>query len=67
MKLNPLAQSHEALLNDVSLGLSEGSATRQPVDCVQHGVDHYGSVVTSSKERGTLGNERQHGRAQVAV
>lgn len=65
--LNSLAQSHEALLNDVSLGLCEGSPTRQPIDGVQHGVDHYGSVVTASKKWGTLGDEWQHGRTQVAV
>lgn len=67
MKLNSLAQSHEALLNDVSLGFCEGSPTRQPVDRVQHGVNHYCSVVTASEERGTLGDEWQHRRAQVAV
>lgn len=67
MRLNSLAQSHEALFNDVSLGLCEGSSTRQPVDCVQHWVNHYGSVVTASKERGTLGDEWQHSRTQVAV
>lgn len=58
MRLNSLAQSHEALFNDVSLGLCEGSSTRQSVYCVQHGVNHYGSVVTASKERGTLSDER---------
>lgn len=65
--LNSLAQSHEALFNNVSLGFCEGSSTRQPVDCVQHGVNHYGSMVTASKERGTLGDEWQHSRAEVAV
>lgn len=67
MRFNSLAQCHEALLNYVSLGLCEGSSTRQPIDCVQHGVNHYSSVVTASKERGTLGDEWQHGRTQVAV
>ncbi len=67
MRSTSLAQSHEALFNDVSLSLCEGSSTRQPVDCVQHGVNHYGSVVTASKEWGTLGDERQHSRTQVAV
>lgn len=65
--MNSLAQRHEALLNDVSLGFGEGSPTRQPVDGVQHGVDHYCSVVTASKERGALGDEWQHGGTQVAV
>lgn len=67
MRLNPLAQSHEALFYDVSLGLRESSSTRQPIDCVQHGVNHYSSVVTASKEWGALGNEWQHSRTQVAV
>lgn len=66
-KLNSLAQSHEALFNDVSLRLCEGSTTRQPVDRVQHGVNHYGSVVTASEERCTLSDEWQHSRTQVAV
>lgn len=65
--LNPLAQSHQTLFNDVPLGLGEGSSTRQPVDGVQHGVDHYGPVVTAGKERRTFGDERQHSRAQVTV
>lgn len=67
VRLNLLAQSHEALFNNVPLGLCEGSSTRQTVDCVQHGVDHYGSMVTASKEWGTLGDEWQHSRTQVAV
>jgi len=65
--LNSLAQSHEALFDDVSLGLGEGSSSRQPVDGVQHGVDHYSSVVAAGEERGALGDERQHGGTQVAV
>lgn len=65
--LNPLAQGHQTLFNDVPLGLGEGSSTRQPVDGVQHGVDHYGPVVTAGKERRTFGDERQHSRAQVTV
>lgn len=67
MTLNSLAQSHEALFNNVSLGFCEGSSTRQSVDGVQHGVNHNGSMVTASKERGTLGDERQHSRAEIAV
>lgn len=65
--LNPLAQSHEALLDDVSLSLGEGPSSRQPVDGVQHGVDHDRPVVAASKEGGALGDEWQHCRAQVAV
>lgn len=64
---NPLAQGHEALLDDVSLGLGEGPPTRQPVDGVQHGVDHYGPVVAAGKEGGAFGDEWQHCGAQVAV
>lgn len=64
---NTLAQGHEALLNDVSLGLREGSSTRQTIDCVQHGVNHYGSVVTAGEQRGALSDEWQHSRTQVAV
>lgn len=67
MKLNSLAQGHEALFNDVSLGLCEGSSSRQTIDCVQHGVNHYGSVVTASKKWGTLCYEWQHSRTQVTV
>ena len=62
-----LAEGHEALLNDVSLGLGEGTAAGQPVDGVEHGVDHDGSVVAAGEQRGALGDEGQHGRAQVAV
>lgn len=62
-----LAQSHEALFNNVSLRFCEGSSSRQSVDRVQHGVDHYGSVITASEERGTFGDERQHSRTQVAI
>lgn len=62
-----LAQSHEALFNNVSLSLREGSSSGQSVDCVQHGVYHYGSVVTASKEWSALGDEWQHSRTQVAV
>lgn len=67
MTINPLAQCHKTLFNYVSLGLCEGSSTRQPVDCVQHRVDHYSPVVTASEERGTLGDEGQHSGTQVAV
>lgn len=67
MESNPLAQSHEALLDDVSLGLGEGSPTRQPVDGVQHGVDHYRPVVAAGKEGCAFGDEWQHCGTQVAV
>ena len=62
-----LAEGHEALLNDVPLGLGEGPATGQPVDGVEHGVNHDGSVVAAGEQRRTLGDEGQHGRAQIAV
>lgn len=62
-----LAQSHEALFNDVSLSLRESTSTGQAVDGVQHGVNHNSSVVTPGKEWGTFGDKRQNGRAQVAV
>ena len=62
-----LAQRHEALFDDVPLGLGEGSAAGQPVDGVQHGVDHDGPVFGTGEERGALGDERQHGRTQVPV
>jgi len=67
MMLFSLAQSHEALFNNVSLGLCKGSSSRQSVDRVQHGVNHYSSVVAASKKRSALGDERQHSRTKVAV
>lgn len=67
MKGDSLAQCHETLLYDVSLGFGEGSSTRQPIDGVQHGVDHDCPVIAASKQRGTFGDERQHSRTQVAV
>lgn len=56
------AQTHETLLNDVPLRLGERTATRQPVDGVQHGVNHDGPVVRAGEERGALGDEGQHGQ-----
>lgn len=67
MKRFILAQSHKAFLNDVSLGLREGSSARQPVDCVQHGINHNGAVIAASEERGAFGDEWQHSRAQVTI
>ena len=66
-KSNSLAQSHETFLNDISLGLSEGSSAGQPVDGVQHRVDHDGPVVSAGEQKGTLGDEGQHGQREVAV
>lgn len=63
----PPAESHEALLDDVALGLGEGAAAGEAVDGVQHGVHHDGAVLGAGEERGALGDERQHRQAQVPV
>jgi len=65
--LSSLAEGHKALLDDVSLGLGEGAPAGQPVDGVQHGVDHDGAVIAAGEQRRALGDERQHGGTQVAV
>lgn len=50
-----LAKRHQALLNDVPLSLSKGSATGQTIDGVEHRVNHDGAVVRASEQWGTLG------------
>lgn len=34
---------------------------------MEHGVDHDGAVVRASKQWSTLGEQRENGRAEVAV
>ena len=56
-----LAEGHEALLNDVPLGFGERAPPREPVDGVQHGVDHNGPVVRGAGKQGcAFGDEGQH-------
>lgn len=51
------AQRHEAVLDDVSLCLSERAAAGQAVNGVKHGVHHDGTVLSTRKEWRTLGDE----------
>lgn len=67
LKCNWPAQRHETLLDDVSLSFSERSSSREPVDGVQHGVDHDSAVISTSNQRSTFSDERQHGRTKVTV
>lgn len=62
-----LAEGHETLLYNIPLSLGKGSATRQAINCVEHGVDHDGPVVCSSKQWSTLCKKRQYSRTEVAV
>lgn len=63
----PPAERHEAVLDDVALRLGERAAAGQAVHGVKHGIHHDGAVLGSREERRALGDERQHGHAQVAV
>lgn len=63
----PPAQRHETFLDDVALRLGERAAAGQAVHRVKHGVHHDGAVLGPREERRTLGDERQHRQAQVAV
>lgn len=61
------AERHEAVLDDVALCFRERAAAGEAVHCVKHGVHHDGAVLSSRKEWRTLGDERHHRQAQVAV
>lgn len=63
----PPAERHQAFLDDVALRLGERAAAGQAVHRVKHGVHHDGAMLRSRKQRRTLGDERQHRQAQVAV
>lgn len=52
-----LANSQQALLDGVSLGLGERTAFGEAVDGVQSGVDEGGIVLGAGKERGAAGEE----------
>lgn len=62
-----LADSQQALLDGVPLGLGERAAFGQPVDGLQRGVDEMHVVLRASKESGTAGQQRQQGGADVPV
>ena len=62
-----LADGQQTLLDGVSLGLGERAALGEAVDGVEGGVEEAGVVLRAGEERGTAGEEGQHGRADVAV
>lgn len=62
-----LADSQQALLYSISLGLGERTALGEAVDGVQSGVDEGGVVLGASKERGAAGEEGKQSGADVAV
>ena len=68
---SPLRCSHanrqQALLNGISLRLGQRAALGEAVDGVQRGVYEGGVVLRSGKQRGTAGEEGQHGRTDVAI
>lgn len=66
-KPNWLDQGHEAVLDDITLSLGKCASTGQAVDGVQHGVNHDGPMVSTRKQRSTLGQKWQHGRTQITV
>ena len=61
------ADGEQTLLDGVPLGLGEAAAFRQPVHGVEEGVDERGEGLRPREQRGTLGEEGEHGRAQVPV
>ncbi len=52
-----LADSQQALLYGISLGLGERAALGKAVDGVQSGVDEGGVVLGAGEERGAAGEE----------
>lgn len=61
------AYGQEAVLDGISLCFSEAAALGQPVHGVEQRVDQGGVRLRAGKQRCTLGQQWQHGRAQIPV